>query len=1132
MKTIAQKHAMRGSCALLVHLVNDYLIKELPKIRDSITLDETAKENIPILGWEADSYFKNHGNVRIQEYMDDNEYFNIDPTRDVRFTERTNERYWEKLEGLGYDDSLGVLTKRQIYEFYKNTLGMGRLQPTKPKDYDYIQDFLVDLFKIGANPIEWRSDEGEFYNPIDDIINKSEEDYGYTKQERLEVQQNTQLRRNQQIQFNEYSGNRSIVGRGLYDYVNNQIFYWKNMDYSSHVLHPFMYNLKLWNRLDNIIINGYKDYVNNDLIDYLSSKVKFDEIFGEFGEGRNFWKYNIMDLTGYTTRYESAVKDEHLDDENKTISPLTGYDGLFYPDAAQEFVDMMKDSTMADSFTLDDDFFNHEIKAFDANHLLLAAVYSIYWQDETTTVVFSSDDGQTSTKVQSFYTKWYSHLNYKGTEYQKIAMQLWYWRDRICELIKTAYPIKKYCLDIQGNSLILVQTFRDKAQETNPFLIDLTISQSKVQSTICENHNEHVSFCENRLSIPSELWIRWKSNPIALPALDAWYDRETGFPGFDSRYRQYGELHEMGQLTHTNGDCNDLFKVVLKKWMARYGKLEIANKLPVFFDMEQSANVLALASWSVQRRDGNEDGIVEVDDDDDDNIVCCGKNPIHILSIERTSQNPSEYNLTRYSTDDQMTYSAREWLFDAYHYCHVDGSILVPMYNFKCNDENGVECQKARIRMFIVSAQQLKNQYNVATGRIVALEDMELDLNRKVDFDEECAKYAFDAPVKVCRNTNMVFSAYDNEGQNKVRCAFLGQFDVPFNDGSFKVNSCQAKTRYEFDSQNVRNLALIKSRYHKGDNDSWSTAPGRGKQRRYLDNIVGDNFNSYDSLDKHVFVIDFNTSIDSKGVFDMGWMSGISTSSYNILGDAGCIPHFAYQSLLKYADKDGGISYTFRNEHFKGKTHIQFELLGLDDQSIPDVYNTMQKMVVDDLTDDCKTILCPARMMDDIYRIWCENETFYANPSDPYDSYFSNEYKQWSNPMIDFNGEDDVHVDENGNSFVEKSPEDSDLLEIEVKDGEELRDVLGEYYIQIVRTDGGTILNEKRYLLQPSKVSDFIIDVEDADGYRRCALSKWQSSAIQDKRKCCSLERPIHSTTMRRGSAYTPDQRNSNMATR
>lgn len=191
MKTIAQKHAMRGSAALLVHIVNDYLIKELPIIRDMIADDVESEDEVPVLGWEIDESFRNHGNVKVLEYMDDNEYFNIDPEADIRFTGRTNERYWERLSGMGMDDSLGVLTKRQIYDFYKNTLGMGRLQPRKPRDYDYIQDFLVDLFKIGANPIEWRSDEGEFYNPIDDIISKSEEDYGYTKQERLDVQTNT-----------------------------------------------------------------------------------------------------------------------------------------------------------------------------------------------------------------------------------------------------------------------------------------------------------------------------------------------------------------------------------------------------------------------------------------------------------------------------------------------------------------------------------------------------------------------------------------------------------------------------------------------------------------------------------------------------------------------------------------------------------------------------------------------------------------------------------------------------------------------------------------------------------------------------------------------------------------------------
>ena len=102
-----------------------------------------------------------------------------------------------------------------------------------------------------------------------------------------------------------------------------------------------MYNLKMWNRLNNIIINGYRDYADSDLVDYLSSKAKFDEIFGKFGESRRFWKYNVMDLTGYTTRYEAAVKDERMEDDMRTFSPLTGYDGLFYPDAVKEFLDIL-----------------------------------------------------------------------------------------------------------------------------------------------------------------------------------------------------------------------------------------------------------------------------------------------------------------------------------------------------------------------------------------------------------------------------------------------------------------------------------------------------------------------------------------------------------------------------------------------------------------------------------------------------------------------------------------------------------------------------------------------------------------------------------------------------------------------
>lgn len=186
-KTISQKHAMRGTGALLVHMVNDYMLKELPIIRDNLEehIKDSTHEKFKF-GWEEDSGFYNYGNAKVLEYEDDNEYFNIEPTKDVRFTERTNERYWERVQGMqGYDDSLGVLTKGQIRDFYRDTLGIGRLQPKTPSDYDDIADFLIDLFKVGANPISYES--GELKNPIDDILNMSEEDYGYTKEERLET---------------------------------------------------------------------------------------------------------------------------------------------------------------------------------------------------------------------------------------------------------------------------------------------------------------------------------------------------------------------------------------------------------------------------------------------------------------------------------------------------------------------------------------------------------------------------------------------------------------------------------------------------------------------------------------------------------------------------------------------------------------------------------------------------------------------------------------------------------------------------------------------------------------------------------------------------------------------------------
>ena len=129
---------------------------------------------------------------------------------------------------------------------------------------------------------------------------------------------------------------------------------------------------------------------------------------------------------------------------------------------------------------------------------------------------------------------------------------------------------------------------------------------------------------------------------------------------------------------------------------------------------------------------------------------------------------------------------------------------------------------------------------------------------------------------------------------------------------------------------------------------------------------------------------------------------------FNVLEDAGCIPHFAYQSLIGYGseDKDAGTAYTYRNKYLITKEHMQFELLGLDDANISETYDFMEKMVVEDITDNCKTILCPAKLMEDIYRIWCCSRTRrFGNY--PYDMYFENEYKEYANPKISFEDNQD-----------------------------------------------------------------------------------------------------------------------------
>lgn len=624
-----------------------------------------------------------------------------------------------------------------------------------------------------------------------------------------------------------------------------------------------------------------------------------------------------------------------------------------------------------------------------------------------------------------------------------------------------------------------------------------------------------------------------------MPAFDVYYDEKTGYPQFDRRYRSSTNI-EMGQLTHTNNDCNENFKLVLVRWRDAYREMVSGNKLPVFFDMEQSANVVAFASWYLTPK-VDEDGITEIDVDGNVvNVVSCAKNPIHILSIERIGTSPSEYNFTEYSSNAIVNGSGivNDWVFDRYQYCQADGTLLIPFYKFNCQDstpdsiegeyrldpEDDDFIQTVGLRMFLVPAQTLKLQNYAANDQLIRLDDVEIDLNKKVDFMDDKSKYLFDYPIEVCRNTNFVFSTYVLNGMNRIKCAFLGVFAQGQEDDTYKVGIAGAKTRYEFDSKSEVELGQLKSRYFKGRSEDWN--PGFENEipvedRKYIDmHILGTEgdpddpdddikpaFNSYDSNDKYVFVLDFKPSIDNKTLFDMGVKAAdaLTALSYNILGDAGYIPHFAYQSLVKYGDKDGGIAYTWTSKYLYGKDHLQFELLGLDDKAIPELYENMRKLIVRDVTDNCDTLICPGRFMDDIYRIWCEEKGVGR-------LYFANEFKDVPNPKLDFN------VDGDGSTIEwELWKEDSkgavitdDLFEIELpRDVTDLegideeayeaafRDVLDDYYVYVMRTENGEILNEKRYLLKPTSLAELIYGTDENE-WTKCNLSKYQTPLVQD----------------------------------
>ena len=129
-------------------------------------------------------------------------------------------------------------------------------------------------------------------------------------------------------------------------------------------------------------------------------------------------------------------------------------------------------------------------------------------------------------------------------------------------------------------------------------------------------------------------------------------------------------------------------------------------------------------------------------------MTCCSKNPLHILSIERTSSEPSEYNLEQYTSSQEFSSPGLllKWMFDSYQYCQANGALAIPMYRFDCKDEGSDnDRQLLDMKVFYIPAQEVKGSAYSTNERVSVVKLPEpIDLCGTAAFGDKNVKYMFD----------------------------------------------------------------------------------------------------------------------------------------------------------------------------------------------------------------------------------------------------------------------------------------------------------------------------------------------------------------------------------------------------
>ena len=323
---------------------------------------------------------------------------------------------------------------------------------------------------------------------------------------------------------------------GGQDFCYDPYYNIKNMAHPSYQIHPFLWNLVQKQQTETLIERGFKSHVVAEIAEY-ESLSKLNSIIGEYGQTINTWRNyskGLVDYSGYVTRYE---KSSNQSPATGDVNEVVDYDGAFYPPAIDDFrtypagciqsiidhaeiinvfqkIERVLTADMSSYMTYNE---NTGVILSSRIYSEIQPIVSAYYlttniSDEIQNYICSKNSRISAINneemlqcigngiPQTFYEKYYKHLDLTIPQYQHIAEQLKEYQAQILDITSdktntNVNDIYKYGLDVYGNSYILYKTYDYSNLEQEK---DLTFKQK--QDTL------------------GELWIRLAHHPIAFPA--------------------------------------------------------------------------------------------------------------------------------------------------------------------------------------------------------------------------------------------------------------------------------------------------------------------------------------------------------------------------------------------------------------------------------------------------------------------------------------------------------------------------------------------------------------------------------------------------------------------------------------